>query len=142
VIPNPTNFTSPQLSYSQRISHDLDLYHKLDTEILYDAEALRRYQAGTLVGNIVILDGAEKTTFGQQLLLQNRTDIRLNGESLFSNEISLDGPSKGIIRFFLHATLNRLTITQALRFYIHIPRVLAPSCCSFALLMKREWNAL
>lgn len=104
VIPASTNNPSPntELSYALRISHDLLTYHKLDAEIINDDEAMRRYQTGNFgTGNIVIMDGPNKTSFGRWLLDQNMTDIRRAGTGgLTLNNTPLNGPSMG--QAFLH----------------------------------------
>ena len=99
VIPASTNnpFPNTELSYALRISHDLLTYHKLDAEIINDDEAMRRYQTGNFgTGNIVIMDGPNKTSFGRWLLDQNMTDIRRAGTGgLTLNNTPLSGPSMG-----------------------------------------------
>jgi hypothetical protein len=99
VIPASTNNPSPntELSYALRISHDLLTYHKLDAEIINDDEAMRRYQTGNFgTGNIVIMDGPNKTSFGRWLLDQNMTDIRrAETGGLTLNNTPLSGPSMG-----------------------------------------------
>ena len=57
------------LSYALRLAHDLDTFHKLDVEILTDAEASGLLEDGSLgSSNIVIFDGPKKTSFGRRLL--------------------------------------------------------------------------
>lgn len=57
------------LSHALRLAHDLDTFHKLDVEILTDAEASGLLEDGSLgSSNIVVFDGPKKTTFGRRLL--------------------------------------------------------------------------
>ncbi|KAF9651433.1 hypothetical protein BDM02DRAFT_3091108 [Thelephora ganbajun] len=66
VIPNEDNLS---LSHALRLAHDLDTFHKLDVEILTDAEASGLLEGGTLgPSNVVIFDGPKKTSFGRRLL--------------------------------------------------------------------------
>lgn len=61
------------LSYALRLAHDLDTFHKLDVEILTDAEACGLLEGGLLgPSNIVIFDGPKKTSLGQRLLEGSR----------------------------------------------------------------------
>lgn len=102
---------SLELSYALRISHDLDIYHKLDCEIIHDTEAIQRHQHGTLgVGNIVILDGPQKTLFGQWLLLQNMTDIRHDNHSLNLDGRILTGASTGVALLHPHPTSSSSSV--------------------------------
>jgi len=66
VIPDEDDMS---LSYALRLAHDLDTFHKLDAEVLTDAEAGDLLERGSLgPSNIVILDGPNKTSFGRRLL--------------------------------------------------------------------------
>lgn len=57
------------LSYALRLAHDLDTFHKLDVEILTDTEVSNLLEDGSLgPSNIVVFDGAKKTSFGRRLL--------------------------------------------------------------------------
>lgn len=57
------------LSYALRLAHDLDTFHKLDAEVLTDAEVSGLLESESLgPSNIVILDGPKKTSFGRRLL--------------------------------------------------------------------------
>lgn len=66
VIPDEDDLS---LSYALRLAHDLDIFHKLDAEILTDTEASGLLEDGSLgSSNIVVFDGAKKTSFGRRLL--------------------------------------------------------------------------
>lgn len=106
VIPTPTvHVPNLELSYALRISHDLDIYHKLDSEIIYDTEAVQRYQDGTLgLGNIVILDGPQKTSFGRWLLLLKLTAVNYDGGSLNLDGQILSDPTTGTLILHPHPT--------------------------------------
>jgi len=66
VVPDEDDLS---LAYALRLAHDLDTFHKLDVEILADAEASGLLKDGSLgPSNVVVFDGAKKTTFGRRLL--------------------------------------------------------------------------
>jgi len=66
VIPDEDDLS---LSYALRLAHDLDTFHKLDAEVLTDAEASGLLESESLgPSNIVVLDGPKKTSFGRRLL--------------------------------------------------------------------------
>jgi len=100
-----------ELSYALRIAHNLSTYHNLDSEIIHDDEAILRYQNRSLgPGNIVVIDGPNKTSFGRLLLEQNMTDIhRTEVGSLILNNVPLGGPSTGLA--FLHPHPERQDAT-------------------------------
>lgn len=57
------------LSYALRLAQDLDVFHKLDVEILTDTDANGLLEGGSLgSSNIVIFDGPKKTSLGRRLL--------------------------------------------------------------------------
>ena len=66
VIPDEDDLS---LSYALRLAHDLDTFHKLDVDILTDAEASNLLESKSLgPSNIVVFDGPKKTSFGRRLL--------------------------------------------------------------------------
>lgn len=65
-----------------RLAHDLDVYHKLDAEIIDAHEAQDRLDKGTLgQGNLVIIGGAANV-FTHRLLRQNATPFSFSDEQL------------------------------------------------------------
>ncbi|KAL6309159.1 hypothetical protein BKA93DRAFT_821973 [Sparassis latifolia] len=80
IIPNEPSCRT--LSSALRIAHILDVYHKLDAEIIVDAEAMRRLGDNSLgQGNIVVIGGANGE-FSRAILLQNQTAFSLQNGSL------------------------------------------------------------
>ncbi|TFY66824.1 hypothetical protein EVG20_g4262 [Dentipellis fragilis] len=58
IVPNITS-QSRELSIAQRLAYNLNLFHKLDTEIISDAEALQRLQDHNMgLGNIIVISPA------------------------------------------------------------------------------------
>ncbi|KAH9925275.1 uncharacterized protein B0H18DRAFT_1170833 [Fomitopsis serialis] len=70
------------LSATLRLASALDGYHKLDAEIIDDAEAVRRLHIESLgTANIVVVTNG-KGEFAQSLLSQERTAFTLNNRTL------------------------------------------------------------
>ncbi|THH15894.1 hypothetical protein EW146_g4658 [Bondarzewia mesenterica] len=105
VVPN-IRASSRALSVAYRIAHDLDVYHKLDAEIVTDETALGRLEKGELgPGNIVVVaatDSEELGPFARTILGQGRTVFSAgeDGTTLKWRGRSLDEPSQGSL--FLH----------------------------------------
>ncbi|KAI0371785.1 hypothetical protein BV20DRAFT_1066969 [Pilatotrama ljubarskyi] len=76
----PTKQQSPELSAALRLAHNLNVYHKLDAEILDDQEALQRFQeASPPSGNVIVIGlGA----FARSTVGQGRTVFRVRDEAL------------------------------------------------------------
>ena len=88
------------LSVAKRLAHDLDVYHKLDAEVIYASEASERLQRASLgQGNVVVLGGSDNT-FGRALLHGDKTAF-----SFSEGKLSLNGRVIGGEEFaalFLH----------------------------------------
>jgi len=98
VVPDEDSLS---LSYALRMAHDLDIFHKLDVEILTDAEATGLLEGGSLgPSNIVVFDGPKKTSFGRRLLggsdhpllppRMYRGGVKINGVCSTSGELVRD----------------------------------------------------
>ncbi|OBZ75861.1 hypothetical protein A0H81_04588 [Grifola frondosa] len=99
VIPNKA--PSRALSAALRLAHNLDVYHKLDAEIIDDAEAMLRLDSGSLgPGNIVVLALGPQREFFKSILAQSKTAFALHGTSLQLRGRTLDQPSSATL--FLH----------------------------------------
>ena len=97
VIPSLESISA--LSVATRLAHDLNVYHKLDAEIISASEAIDRLQnASTGAGNIVIIGGFDNA-FGQQLLLQQQTAFASTGNRLLLNGKIVNSNSAAL---FLH----------------------------------------
>lgn len=93
-----TSSTS-SLSAALRLAAALDGYHKLDTDIIGDAEATRKLGDGSLGGgNLVVLTDGEGS-FAKSLLSQNRTAFSLKEGSLYLRGKRI---SAGSAALFLH----------------------------------------
>jgi len=96
VIPDQTA-TPHWISLAVRIAHILDVYHKLDVEILTDAEALTRLTKDMLSeGNLVII-GMSRNLFARELLSWGRTEFGIDGETSTFRGIRLKERSCGIL---------------------------------------------
>ena len=95
--------SSRALSVAHRIAHDLDVYHKLDAEIVADGAALQRLGAGELgPGNVVVVgmggsgDAASEGRFARQVLGLGKTAFGMDdGAVLTLRGQRLDEPSQG-----------------------------------------------
>ncbi|THH31747.1 hypothetical protein EUX98_g2437 [Antrodiella citrinella] len=97
VIPDAP--TPSALSVAKRIAHDLNLYHKLDTDVLYASEASARLQQGSLgPGNVVVVGGSTNS-LAKALLLQHKTPFSLSANILTLNGEVVD---KSAAALFLH----------------------------------------
>jgi len=95
------------------LAHDLNVYHKLDSEIIVGEEALHRYRAGTLGPNVVVIG----TTAGQlvrQCLGEKRAAFEIGEDlSLRLRGQVLDSRSEGVLRKGLLYRLSNLLIQSA-----------------------------
>ncbi|ETW85653.1 hypothetical protein HETIRDRAFT_150141 [Heterobasidion irregulare TC 32-1] len=95
--------SSRALSVAHRLAHDLDVYHKLDAEIVADGAALQRLGAGELgPGNVVVVgmggsgDAAAEGRFARQVLGLGKTAFGMDdGAMLTLRGQRLDEPSQG-----------------------------------------------
>ncbi len=101
VIVIPDRTPSRLLSAALRIAHALDLYHKLDAEIVDDEEAMRRLKEGLLgLGNMVILSSGKLSAFATTILDKRQTPFGVRGGSLELRGRLLNEPSMATL--FLH----------------------------------------
>ncbi|EJD02092.1 uncharacterized protein FOMMEDRAFT_157287 [Fomitiporia mediterranea MF3/22] len=116
VIPSDPHFYTRMLSAALRISHALDVYIKIDSEIITDTEALHRLNSNSegnprhmqyhFQGNIVILGGKENALSRKLLQVpqserQTEFGISESGEWLFRNRVLPDA-DKDIGILFTH----------------------------------------
>ncbi|KAJ8462025.1 hypothetical protein ONZ51_g11162 [Trametes cubensis] len=66
----PSKQTSRELSAASRLAHNLNVYHKLDAEIVDDQEAAAKFNDLSQTGNIILLGLGE---FAKSTLRQRRT---------------------------------------------------------------------
>ncbi|KAI0075479.1 hypothetical protein K474DRAFT_1691814 [Panus rudis PR-1116 ss-1] len=89
--------TDTYLSAATRLAHDLDVYHKLDAEIL-TSEKVTNLSYELPKGNFIIL-GHATDVLVKALLAQERTPVRLHDGILHMNNIPID---KRATTLFLH----------------------------------------
>ncbi|KAI0670663.1 hypothetical protein C8Q78DRAFT_1070204 [Trametes maxima] len=94
----PTHEPSSELSAALRLAHNLNVYHKLDAEIINDEEALGKLgEASFSLVNVVVI-GLGK--FARSVLLQGKTVFRVQGDTLELRGRPLNDPS--LATLFLH----------------------------------------
>ena len=115
------NTNSPDLSVALRLAHDLQIYHRLDSEILSESEIQTCLLSGRLPpGNIVFI-GKQSSVFPRALLSEKRTPFEAKGNVLELNGQVLDDPSTGLCSSII-----------LLKPSLHLPRIYLPpsSSCS------------
>ena len=95
IIPHkgPTRERSAAL----RLAHTLNVYHKLDVDIVDSAEALKNIRDGTLTPGNVIAIGDTETPLIRHLLAEKRTPFQIDGTSLYVNGRPLTRAGLGTI---------------------------------------------
>lgn len=86
------------LQAAQRLAHSLNVYHKLDANILDAQEAQDLHHSGSLDGNIVLL-GDARNVFLERTLAHRRTPFHLHQGALEFNGRRLERDSSAV---FLH----------------------------------------
>lgn len=95
----PSIDSTSALSVATRLTHDLNVYHKLDAEVINASEATDRLQNASLgVGNVVVIGGFDNA-FGRQLLLQQQTAFTSIEDHLLLNSKTVNPSSAAL---FLH----------------------------------------
>ncbi|KAH9857796.1 hypothetical protein C2E23DRAFT_719844 [Lenzites betulinus] len=96
-----TKREGPELSAALRLAHNLNVYHKLDAEILDDQEALHRLRQSSLdPGNVVVLEHGPLGEFAKSILGESKTAFCAQGSTLELRGRSLNEPSTAAL--FLH----------------------------------------
>ncbi|KAH8102881.1 hypothetical protein BXZ70DRAFT_1006072 [Cristinia sonorae] len=112
IIPDESSTSLSTLSAAQRLAHDLDLYHKLDTTILSSSSALalaqlhlshhHQHETPNLgQGNLIIL-GGKSNTFGRTLLTQRKTEFSYNPDSHEQFQLHGRAIARNATTLFLH----------------------------------------
>ncbi|KAH6918772.1 hypothetical protein BKA70DRAFT_28649 [Coprinopsis sp. MPI-PUGE-AT-0042] len=91
-------------SLAVRLSHDLQVYHRLDAEIVDEDEAIDRSSKGDWgAGNIVVI-GSPSSRFVSAVLAKKQTPFHLEQRDLFFDDRWLSGIDQGYL--FLHPPLS------------------------------------
>ena len=106
--PGPLALVVPQksedfLDAALRLAHDLDVYHKLDAEIMDAAEATKRLSEGVLRHGHVVTIGGSQNVFTRQLLLNSETPFSLTSKGLVLRGRPI---AQGSATLFLHPHPN------------------------------------
>ncbi|KAJ7043274.1 hypothetical protein C8F04DRAFT_1074310 [Mycena alexandri] len=93
------NTSSRDTSLALRIAHDLNVYHRLDAEIILGYEAFQDQLASGITGNILIIGDAASPALAK--LLENpQTSFRAENNRLAIRDATFDEAGLGIL--FLH----------------------------------------
>lgn len=95
VVPDDT--TLQTLSVALRLAHDLNVYHKLDSEIIQSSEAMQRAKANCLsvLGNMVVI-GDSRSHFSQWCFYRQASAFDFSISPPQLNGHVLDDTSRGM----------------------------------------------
>lgn len=113
VIPNRS--PSAELSAALRLAHNLNVYHKLDANIVDDYEADRAVRDGSLPsGSLVVLSQGRLGGFAASLLSELATPFGVDGTTLRLRSRPFIAPSTSVL--FLHP---HPTNPEGLTLFVH-----------------------
>ena len=85
-----------EFSLALRIAHILHIYHRLDSNIITERNALAKTHAGSWEsGNIVII-GRPSSTFVECLLCREEGPVRIVNSSVYVDHRKFNRPGQGI----------------------------------------------
>lgn len=87
----PSKASNHFLSAALRIAHDLDLYLRLDSEIVDDEEAMHRLQNDNLGGGNIVVLGGLQSQFFEWTVKQKKTSFTVSNGELNLRGRSIDG---------------------------------------------------
>lgn len=104
----PDGMPIQKLSIALRFAHDLNKYHKLDSEIIQSSEAMQRAQRGHLSSGNIIVIGDPQSPFSQWCFTQQGSafDVSITPPQL--NGRPLDDPSQGMLDIRTHCYIHLL----------------------------------
>ncbi|KZT20258.1 hypothetical protein NEOLEDRAFT_1165105 [Neolentinus lepideus HHB14362 ss-1] len=102
----PQSTPSRSLSIASRLAHALNLYHKLDAEIITNLEVMDRAERGTIEGATLVVIGDASMEFTRWCLARQDTPFTIENGSLRLQGRAFDQASTGAI--FLHPNPNYL----------------------------------
>lgn len=95
VLVIPDQISSPVLSIALRIAHDLNKYHKLDSEIIRSSEAMHRAEGDCLgAGNIVLL-GDASLAFGHWCFSKISSSFETMPREIREKMLGVQNPATG-----------------------------------------------
>ncbi|KDR81373.1 hypothetical protein GALMADRAFT_263657 [Galerina marginata CBS 339.88] len=104
VISEETN--QQDLSVALRLAHVLNLYHKLDGEIISEETALTRNKLATWpTGNVIFL-GTPSSPFAQEVLHSKKGGIRIINQAPHIGERRFDKPGQALLFLHPHPTMG------------------------------------
>lgn len=92
---------SRDLSIALRMAHDLNKYHKLDSEIIRSSEVWQRCEDGSLGGGNMVIVGDSQTAFTRWCFTQQSSAFELNVRPFKLNGRPLEGSSGALYLFLL-----------------------------------------
>lgn len=101
VLVVPDNIPNAKLNVALRIAHDLNMFHKLDSEIATSSDIMQRVGDGSLgQGNIIIIGGTDtETPFIRWCFSRQPSAFEFNTDPVTLNGHVLDHTSLGMFTF-------------------------------------------
>ncbi|KAL1947537.1 hypothetical protein VTO73DRAFT_13261 [Trametes versicolor] len=97
----PAKQQGAELSAALRLAHNLNVYHRLDAEIIDVKEASRRLDGSSLSpGNVVVLEQGSLSSFAKSILGKAETPFQMRGDTLELQGRLLNEPNTATL--FLH----------------------------------------
>jgi len=94
------DLTSPSLSFATRVVHDLNLFHKLDAQIIFEEEASYSEDFNFAVGGNVVYVGNLTSSYIRKIIQKGKTPFKLEGSQLYLNGTPVVTFGKAIL--FVH----------------------------------------
>lgn len=139
--PGPITFIVPdtslqEMSLALRISHDLHLYHRLDSEVILESSASLMLGTDTFPSANIVFIGHPSSTFVRTILNKNETSFRIKESllALHGHMLQDSGIGNDTIEILMFNHLSTMPF-QLLFFSILTPnlaRGTGPSCYLFS----------
>jgi len=108
----PDSMPMQKLSIALRVAHDLNKYHKLDSEIIRSSEAMQRGQEGHLSsGNIIVISDPQ-SLFSQWCFKRQISAFDVNITPPQVNGRPLDDPSQGMLDLWTQCYIHLLRLCR------------------------------
>jgi hypothetical protein len=127
----PDDIPAQELSIAVRIAHDLNKYHKLDSEIIRSSEAMQRGEENHLSASNVVVINDPQSPFSQWCFNQKASAFDVNVTPPQLNGRPLDDPSQGVLDLLEHTIYSSTNAGQGSCSYINTRHILGPTCYSY-----------
>lgn len=115
------NSDSPSLSFATRVVHDLNLFHKLDAEIIFEQEASFSEDFSSATGGHIVYIGNLTSPYIRKILEKGETPFKFEDSQLYLNGTPVITFGKGMFISYEHASWCQ-RLSTALLFAHPLPR--------------------